>query len=142
MRKLILSVFFSLAYIGSASADFGLNFGVSGQAGIFAGSGKESNPNANTKGTGYEHGEAAWGSVFVETTSKKGGELGKKRHKGAAQAEPKVNKTHGQQRTRLFCICIFCNCEFRCRHFSGEFCHEMGRESSVRPLDPPNRRKI
>tara|TARA_Y100000996_G_scaffold55119_1_gene37517 strand:- start:619 stop:1281 length:663 start_codon:yes stop_codon:yes gene_type:complete len=68
MRKLILSVFFSLAYIGSASADFGLNFGVSGQAGIFAGSGKESNPNANTKGTGSEHGEAAWGSVFVETT--------------------------------------------------------------------------
>ena len=68
MRKLILSVFFSLAYIGSASADFGLNFCVSGQACIFAGSGKESNPNANTKGTGSEHGEAAWGSVFVETT--------------------------------------------------------------------------
>lgn len=68
MRKLILSVFFSLAYIGSASADLGLNFGVSGQAGIFAASGKESNPNANTKGTGSEHGAAAWGSVFVEGT--------------------------------------------------------------------------
>ncbi len=68
MRKLILSLFFSLAYIGSASADLGLNFGVSGQAGIFAASGKESNPNANTKGTGSEHGEAAWGSVFVEGT--------------------------------------------------------------------------
>ena len=69
MRKLILSVFFSLAYITSASADLGVNFGVSGQAGIFAASAKESNPVASkTKGTGSEHGSAAWGSVFVEGT--------------------------------------------------------------------------
>ncbi len=68
MRKLILSLFFSLAYIGSASADLGLNFGVSGQAGIFAASGNEKDTNTDTSSPGSEHGSAAWGSVFVEGT--------------------------------------------------------------------------
>tara|TARA_B100000902_G_C27238273_1_gene878617 strand:- start:571 stop:1236 length:666 start_codon:yes stop_codon:yes gene_type:complete len=69
MKKLILSVFFSLAYIASASADLGVNVGVSGQAGLFAGSATESNPVASkTKGNANEYGEAAWGSVFVEGT--------------------------------------------------------------------------
>ena len=67
MKKLILSVFFSLAYVGSVSADMGLNVGVSGQAGLFAAAAKES-VSSTTKGTGSEHGEAAWASVFVEAT--------------------------------------------------------------------------
>ena len=69
MKKLILSVFFSLAYIGSVSADMGLNVGVSGSAGLFAASATESNPVAvQTKGNGSEHGAAGWGSVFAEAT--------------------------------------------------------------------------
>ena len=67
MRKLILSVFFSLAYIGSASADLGVNVGVSGQAGLFAASATEST-GATVKGNGTEHGSAGWGSVFLEAT--------------------------------------------------------------------------
>ncbi len=67
MKKLLLSMVFSLLYITSASAGMGVNVGVSGNAGIFAASAKESNPTSSkTTGTGTEHGSAAWGSVFVE----------------------------------------------------------------------------
>ena len=67
MKKLILTVFFSVLYLTSASADMGVNFGVSGQAGVFTASAKETNPTASkTTGTGSEHGEVAYGSVFAE----------------------------------------------------------------------------
>lgn len=67
MKKLLLSMVFSLLYITSASAGMGVNVGVSGQAGIFAASAKETNPTTSkTTGTGSEHGSAAWGSVFIE----------------------------------------------------------------------------
>ena len=58
---------FSLLYITSASAGMGVNVGVSGNAGIFAASAKESNPtNGLDTGNGSEHGSAAWGSIFLE----------------------------------------------------------------------------
>ena len=67
MKKLILSMVFSLLYITSSSADFGMSVGVSGSAGIFAASGEERNPTSSTTtGTGSEHGSAGWGSIFVE----------------------------------------------------------------------------
>ena len=67
MKKLLLSAIFSLLYITSASADMGVNVGVSGQAGIFAASGKEQ-LGTRTDDTGTEHGAASYGSVFAELT--------------------------------------------------------------------------
>ena len=64
MKKLLLTFVLSAFYISSASA-VSVNVGVSGQAGIFAASGKEST-GSTTKGTGSEHGSAGWGSVFLE----------------------------------------------------------------------------
>lgn len=67
MKKLLLSMVFSVLYISSATA--GVNVGVSGSAGIFAASAKEINPTTSkTTGTGTEYGSAAYGSVFVEGT--------------------------------------------------------------------------
>ncbi|MDC3040066.1 hypothetical protein OA104_03265 [Candidatus Pelagibacter sp.] len=67
MKKLLLSAIFSLLYITSASADMGVNVGVSGQAGIFAASGKEE-LGTRVDGKGTEHGAATYGSVFAEFT--------------------------------------------------------------------------
>ncbi|MDC0460970.1 hypothetical protein OAN11_02040 [Candidatus Pelagibacter sp.] len=69
MKKILISLFFSVLYITSSSADFGVNLGVSGQAGIFTASGQEKNPTSSTTtGTGSEHGSAGWGSIFLEGT--------------------------------------------------------------------------
>ena len=67
MKKLILTAVFSFFYVTSVSADLGVNVGVSGQAGIFAASATEST-GTTKKGNGSEHGEAGWGSVFLEAT--------------------------------------------------------------------------
>ena len=67
MKKLLLTFVLSLFYVTSASADLGVNAGVSGQAGIFAASATEST-GATKKGNGTEHGSAGWGSVFLEAT--------------------------------------------------------------------------
>ncbi len=67
MKKLLLTFVFSAFYVTSASADLGVNVGVSGQAGLFTASATEST-GTTTKGTGSEHGEAGWGSVFLEAT--------------------------------------------------------------------------
>ena len=67
MRKLLLTFVLSLFYVTSASADLGVNAGVSGQAGIFAASATEST-GTTKKGNGTEHGSAGWGSVFLEAT--------------------------------------------------------------------------
>ena len=67
MKKLLLTFVLSIFYVTSASADLGVNVGVSGQAGIFTASATESTGSVK-KGNGTEHGEAAWGSVFLEAT--------------------------------------------------------------------------
>ena len=67
MKKLLLTIVLSCFYVTSVSADMGVNVGVSGQAGIFAASAKES-VGTETKGNGTEHGSAGWGSVFLEAT--------------------------------------------------------------------------
>ena len=71
MKKTLLTVVFSVLYITSASA-LGVNVGVSGNAGLFAASGKEDVGGAATGSKaahkGSEHGSAAWGSIFVEKT--------------------------------------------------------------------------
>ena len=67
MKKLLLTFVLSAFYVTSASADLGVNVGVSGNAGIFAASATESTGTVK-KGNGTEHGSAGWGSVFVEAT--------------------------------------------------------------------------
>jgi hypothetical protein len=67
MKKLLITMVFSVLYVSSASADLGVNVGVSGQAGIFAASATEST-GTTKKGNGSEHGSAGWGSIFVEGT--------------------------------------------------------------------------
>ena len=67
MKKLLLTFVLSAFYVTSASADFGVNVGVSGNAGIFAASATEST-GTTKKGNGTEHGSAGWGSVFLEAS--------------------------------------------------------------------------
>ena len=67
MKKLLLTFVLSAFYVTSASADLGVNVGVSGQAGLFAASATEST-GSTVKGNGTEHGSAGWGSVFLEAT--------------------------------------------------------------------------
>ena len=67
MKKLLLTIVLSTLYVSSASAEMGVNVGVSGQAGIFAASATEST-GTTKKGNGTEHGSAGWGSVFIEGT--------------------------------------------------------------------------
>ena len=67
MKKLLLTFVLSLFYVTSASADLGVNVGVSGNAGLFAASATEST-GTTKKGNGTEHGSAGWGSVFLEAT--------------------------------------------------------------------------
>ena len=69
MKKLLLSVVFSVFYVTSASADLGVNVGVSGNAGLFAASASEqfsTTDDAQTNQNGTEHGSAGWASIFVE----------------------------------------------------------------------------
>ena len=69
MKKLLLSVVFSVFYVTSASADLGVNVGVSGNAGLFAASASEqfsTTDDTQTNQNGTEHGSAGWASIFVE----------------------------------------------------------------------------
>ena len=69
MKKLLLSVVFSVLYVTSASADMGVNVGVTGSAGIFAASATETHTSAGgTNQNGSEHGSAGWGSIMLEAT--------------------------------------------------------------------------
>ena len=69
MKKLLLSVVFSVLYILPTSAEMGINVGFSGNAGIFAASAHEKHTNTNGKtNNGSEHGSAGWGSIFIEKT--------------------------------------------------------------------------
>ena len=69
MKKLLLSVVFSVFYVTSASADLGVNVGVTGNVGLFAATATEQFSTTDTSQTnqnGSEHGSAGWASVFVE----------------------------------------------------------------------------
>ena len=69
MKKLLLSVVFSVLYVTSASADLGVNVGVTGNAGLFAASAQEQTTRAGGNNqNGTEHGSAGWASIFVEKT--------------------------------------------------------------------------
>jgi|TARA_B110000003_G_C16568538_1_gene503361 hypothetical protein len=63
MKKYLIAILFGLFTISQASAELGVNVGISGSAGLFAASGKEV-AGKTTKGT--EHGAAGWTSVFIE----------------------------------------------------------------------------
>ncbi len=68
MKKILLTTIFSVFYIASASADIGVNVGISGNAGVFTASAKERLAGTGNIDEGSEHGEAAWSSVFIEKT--------------------------------------------------------------------------
>ena len=63
MKKYLIAILFGLFTISQASAELGVNVGISGSAGLFAASGKEV-AGKTTKGT--EHGAAGWTSIFIE----------------------------------------------------------------------------
>lgn len=74
MKKAIM-IFISCAYLvsNSAFAEIGVNVGISGSAGLFTATGKEVDSStgltpASETHNDSEHGEAAWGSIFIEKT--------------------------------------------------------------------------
>lgn len=70
MKKVIITLLVSIFYMTSASADMGVNIGLSGNAGLFAASGKEvdTGPNQTETTKASEQGEAGWSSLFIEKT--------------------------------------------------------------------------
>ena len=73
MKKLLLSIVFSVLYVSSASAELGVNIGVSGNAGLFVANASETfdgtlAANTKSKNTGTEYGSAGYGSIFIEKT--------------------------------------------------------------------------
>ena len=65
MKKYLIGILFGLFTISQASADLGVNVGISGSAALFAASGKEVATAGETH-KGNEHGAAGWYSVFIE----------------------------------------------------------------------------
>ena len=65
MKKYLIAILFGLFTVTQASAELGVNVGLSGSAGLFAASGKEE---AGKTHKGNEHGAAGWYSVFIEKT--------------------------------------------------------------------------
>ena len=65
MKKLLTVILFAMFTVTHASAERGVNIGISGNAGLFSASAKEV---ADETHQGSEHGEAAWPSVFIEKT--------------------------------------------------------------------------
>ena len=65
MRKLTIAIIMLMSSISLASAELGVNVGVSGQAGLFAASASEKITNGQTN-NGTEHGSAGWASIFIE----------------------------------------------------------------------------
>ena len=72
MKKILLTTILSVFYFTSASAEVGINIGVSGQMGLFAASAKETHTDttsaASAVGTskGSEHAAVGFGSFFIE----------------------------------------------------------------------------
>ncbi|MBD1148217.1 hypothetical protein IDH11_00170 [Pelagibacterales bacterium SAG-MED30] len=67
MKKYLIAILFGLFTVSQASADVGVNVGISGSAGLFAASGSETSSGGETH-KGNEHGAAGWYSVFIEKT--------------------------------------------------------------------------
>ena len=71
MKKLFLSILFSVLYVTSASADLGVNIGVAGNAGLFTASANEKFTPSSTQQKNQnasEHGEVGYMTVFLEKT--------------------------------------------------------------------------
>ena len=71
MKKTIIAILSSITIFTSAAvAEIGVNIGISGSAGLFTATGQEvdTGPNLTETTKDSEHGEAAWGSIFVEKT--------------------------------------------------------------------------
>ena len=71
MKKTIIAILSSITIFTSAAvAEIGVNIGISGSAGLFTATGQEQDtgPNLTETTKDSEHGEAAWGSIFVEKT--------------------------------------------------------------------------
>jgi hypothetical protein len=74
MKKILLTTILSVFYFTSASAEVGVNIGVSGQMGLFAASAKEVHTDttsaASDVGTskGSEHAAVGFASIFIEKT--------------------------------------------------------------------------
>jgi hypothetical protein len=67
MKKIILSLVSALFLISTASAEIGVNIGVSGTTGLFAATGSEEQTGEKTdKHQDSEIGAGAWGSIFFE----------------------------------------------------------------------------
>ena len=71
MKKIILSLVSVMFLISTASADLGVNVGISGTMGLFAASGSESQTDADgtegtTKQENTEIGAGGFGSIFIE----------------------------------------------------------------------------
>ena len=74
MKKILLTTLLSVFYITSASADAGINIGVSGQMGLFAASAQESHTDTTSsssttfKSSDTEVAAVGYASVFIEKT--------------------------------------------------------------------------
>lgn len=66
MKKIILIVLSSFFIVSLASAEIGVNVGISGSAGAFQATGTETEKDEKNKEDAV--GAAAWGSIFVEKT--------------------------------------------------------------------------
>ena len=63
MKKYLIAILFGLFTVSQASADVGVNVGISGSLGLFTASAKEV---ADETHSGSEHGAAGFGSIFIE----------------------------------------------------------------------------
>lgn len=71
MKKTLIAILSGITiFTSSAMAEVGINIGISGSAGLFAATATETEtgPNQTEKHKDSEHGEAAWGSIFIEKT--------------------------------------------------------------------------
>jgi hypothetical protein len=74
MKKILLTTILSVFYITSASADAGINVGVSGQMGLFAASAEESHTDTTSaasttfKSSDTEVAAVGYSSIFIEKT--------------------------------------------------------------------------
>ena len=72
MKKILLTTILSVFYITSASADAGINVGVSGQMGLFAASAEESHTDTTSaasttfKSSDTEVAAVGYSSIFIE----------------------------------------------------------------------------
>ena len=66
MKKIILSLVSVMFLISTASAEIGVNIGVSGTTALFAATGSETNSSITVEDSDTEIGAGGYGSVFFE----------------------------------------------------------------------------